>query len=96
MTYAAGVKTKLKKLEQAGFGNVPVCMAKTQYSFSDDPKKLCAPTGFNVTVRDVKISACAGFVVAYTGEIMTMPGLPKVPQATVIDIDESGKISGLM
>ncbi len=96
VTYAAGVKTKLKKLEQAGFANVPVCMAKTQYSFSDDPKKLCAPTGFNVTVRDVKISAGAGFVVAYTGEIMTMPGLPKVPQATVIDIDESGKISGLM
>ncbi len=96
VSYAAGVRTKLRKLEQAGFGNVPVCMAKTQYSFSDDPKKLCAPTGFTVTVRDVKISAGAGFVVAYTGEIMTMPGLPKVPQATVIDIDDTGRISGLM
>ncbi len=96
VSYAAGVKSKLKKLEEAGFRNVPVCMAKTQYSFSDDPKKLCAPTGFTVTVRDVKISAGAGFVVAYTGEIMTMPGLPKVPQATVIDIDDSGRISGLM
>ncbi len=94
--YAAGVKTKLRKLEQAGYAKVPVCMAKTQYSFSDDPKKLCAPSGFKVTVRDVKISAGAGFVVAYTGEIMTMPGLPKVPQATVIDIDENGKITGLM
>ena len=73
-----------------------MCMAKTQYSFSDDPKKLCAPTGFTVTVRDVKISAGAGFMVVYTGEIMTMPGLPKVPQATVIDVDESGRISGLM
>ena len=79
-----------------GFTNVPVCMAKTQYSFSDDPKKLCAPEGFTVSVRDVKASAGAGFVVVYTGEIMTMPGLPKVPQATVIDIDDNGKITGLM
>ena len=96
VSYAPGVRTKIRKLEEAGFAGVPVCMAKTQYSFSDDPKKLCAPTGFAVTVRDVKISAGAGFMVVYTGEIMTMPGLPKVPQATVIDVDESGRISGLM
>ena len=96
VSYAPGVKTKMKKLEAAGFAGVPVCMAKTQYSFSDDPKKLCAPTGFTVTVRDVKVSAGAGFIVVYTGEIMTMPGLPKVPQATVIDVDENGRISGLM
>ncbi|MBQ2049534.1 MAG: formate--tetrahydrofolate ligase [Spirochaetales bacterium] len=96
VSYAPGVRTKIRKLEEAGFAGVPVCMAKTQYSFSDDPKKLCAPTGFTVTVRDVKISAGAGFMVVYTGEIMTMPGLPKVPQATVIDVDESGRISGLM
>ena len=96
VSYGAGVKTKLKKLEALGFGKCPVCMAKTQYSFSDDPKKLCAPTDFTVSVRDVKASAGAGFVVVYTGEIMTMPGLPKVPQATVIDVDENGKITGLM
>ena len=96
VSYAPGVRTKIKKLEAAGFAGVPVCMAKTQYSFSDDPKKLCAPTDFTVTVRDVKISAGAGFMVVYTGEIMTMPGLPKVPQATVIDVDENGTISGLM
>ena len=96
VSYAPGVKTKLKKLEAAGFRNVPVCMAKTQYSFSDDPKKLCAPEGFTVSVRDVKASAGAGFVVVYTGEIMTMPGLPKVPQAEVIDVDDSGRITGLM
>ena len=96
VSYAPGVRTKIRKLEEAGFAGVPVCMAKTQYSFSDDPKKLCAPTGFTVTVRDVKISAGAGFMVVYTGEIMTMPGLPKVPQATVIDVDENGRISGLM
>ena len=70
-------------------------MAKTQYSFSDDPKKLGAPTGFTVTVRNVKISAGAGFIVALTGEIMTMPGLPKVPAAMNIDVDENGRISGL-
>lgn len=96
VSYAAGLKTKIRKLEAMGFTNVPVCMAKTQYSFSDDPKKLCAPEGFTVSVRDVKASAGAGFVVVYTGEIMTMPGLPKVPQATVIDIDDNGKITGLM
>ena len=74
---------------------MPVCMAKTQYSFSDDAKKLGAPRDFRITVRNVKVSAGAGFVVALTGDIMTMPGLPKVPAAERIDVDETGKISGL-
>ena len=74
---------------------MPICMAKTQYSFTDDQTKLGAPEGFTVTVRNVKVSAGAGFLVALTGEIMTMPGLPKVPAAERIDVDENGKISGL-
>ena len=74
---------------------MPICMAKTQYSFSDDPKLLGAPTGFNITVREVKVNAGAGFVVALTGSIMTMPGLPKVPAANGMDIAESGEIIGL-
>ena len=78
-----------------GYGNLPVCMAKTQYSFSDDPLKLGAPTGFTVTVRNVKVSAGAGFIVVLTGDIMTMPGLPKRPAAENIDVDENGKIIGL-
>lgn len=86
---------EIKKLEDLGFGNMPVCMAKTQYSFSDDMKKLGAPRNFRITVRNVKVSAGAGFVVALTGDIMTMPGLPKVPAAERIDVDETGKISGL-
>ena len=86
---------ELKKLEDLGFGSMPVCMAKTQYSFSDDAKKLGAPRDFRITVRNVKVSAGAGFVVALTGDIMTMPGLPKVPAAERIDVDETGKISGL-
>ena len=86
---------QLAKLEQLGFGGCPVCIAKTQYSFSDDPAKLGAPEGFTVTVRNVKISAGAGFVVALTGDIMTMPGLPKVPAAEGIDVDEQGRITGL-
>ena len=86
---------ELKKLEDLGFGGMPVCMAKTQYSFSDDAKKLGAPRDFRITVRNVKVSAGAGFVVALTGDIMTMPGLPKVPAAERIDVDETGKISGL-
>jgi len=84
-----------KKLEELGFGNMPICMAKTQYSFSDDPTKLGAPTNFNVQVRNLKVSSGAGFIVALTGEIMTMPGLPKVPAAEKIDVDENGVISGL-
>lgn len=86
---------ELKKLEKLGFAGMPVCMAKTQYSFSDDQTKLGAPRGFRITVRNAKVSAGAGFVVALTGDIMTMPGLPKVPAACRIDVDETGKISGL-
>ncbi|MEG0301678.1 formate--tetrahydrofolate ligase [Gordonibacter sp.] len=86
---------ELQKLEKLGFGGMPVCMAKTQYSFSDDQTKLGAPRGFRITVRNAKVSAGAGFVVALTGDIMTMPGLPKVPAAERIDVDETGKISGL-
>ena len=82
-------------LEEMGFTKCPVCMAKTQYSFSDDMTKLGAPTGFTVTVRNLKISAGAGFIVVLTGDIMTMPGLPKVPAAEKIDVDSTGKISGL-
>ena len=74
---------------------MPICMAKTQYSFSDDPKLLGAPTGFNITVREVRVNAGAGFIVALTGSIMTMPGLPKVPAANGMDITETGEIVGL-
>jgi formate--tetrahydrofolate ligase len=88
-------KAQARKLTRLGFGNVPICMAKTQYSFSDDPALLGAPSGFKVTVRSLKISAGAGFIVALTGEIMTMPGLPPVPAAEKIDVDNTGKISGL-
>ena len=95
VTWGAGVKTQLKKLTEMGFGSLPVCMAKTQYSFSDNAKKLGAPEGFKVTIRNVKISAGAGFVVVLTGDIMTMPGLPPVPSAEKIDVDENGVISGL-
>ncbi|MDR3123267.1 MAG: formate--tetrahydrofolate ligase [Treponema sp.] len=86
---------QMAQLEKLGYGKVPVCMAKTQYSFSDDPKLLGAPRGFTLTVRNLKISAGAGFIVALTGDIMTMPGLPPVPAAEKIDVDSSGKISGL-
>ena len=86
---------QIKTLEELGFDKVPVCIAKTQYSFSDDMTKLGAPTGFKITVRSLKISAGAGFIVVLTGNIMTMPGLPKVPAAEKIDVDENGKISGL-
>ncbi|SHH48783.1 Formate-tetrahydrofolate ligase [Sporobacter termitidis DSM 10068] len=91
----ANAVKQCKQLEDLGFGNVPICMAKTQYSFSDDPAKLGAPKNFKVTVRNLKISAGAGFIVALTGDVMTMPGLPKVPSAEKIDVDASGKISGL-
>lgn len=74
---------------------MPVCMAKTQYSFSDDPKRLGAPRGFTITVRNLRVAAGAGFVVALTGDIMTMPGLPKHPAAERIDVDETGRITGL-
>ena len=86
---------QLKTLTELGFSKLPVCMAKTQYSFSDDMTKLGAPENFTITVRNVKVSAGAGFIVALTGEIMTMPGLPKIPAAEKIDVDETGKITGL-
>ena len=85
----------LRQLEEQGFGGLPVCMAKTQYSFSDDPKRLGAPEGFRITVRDLRVSAGAGFVVALTGDIMTMPGLPRVPAAEKIDVTPDGRITGL-
>ena len=88
-------KKQVKQLTDLGFGDLPICMAKTQYSFSDDPALLGAPKGFTVTVRNVKVSAGAGFLVALTGDIMTMPGLPKVPAAEKIDVDEDGQITGL-
>ena len=88
-------KEDLAKIKKLGFEKLPVCMAKTQYSFSDDQLKLGAPENFNITVRKLKISAGAGFIVALTGNILTMPGLPKIPAAEGIDVDESGKIIGL-
>ena len=91
----ANAQKQAKQLEAMGFGNCPICVAKTQYSLTDDQTKLGAPKDFEVTVRNLKISAGAGFIVALTGEIMTMPGLPKVPAAERIDVDETGKISGL-
>ena len=91
----ANAQKQAKQLEALGFGNCPICVAKTQYSLTDDQTKLGAPTDFEVTVRNLKISAGAGFIVALTGEIMTMPGLPKVPAAERIDVDETGKITGL-
>ena len=86
---------QIAQLETYGFKNYPICIAKTQYSFSDDPTKLGAPEGFNVTVKNVKVSAGAGFIVVLTGDILTMPGLPKVPAAERIDVDENGVITGL-
>ena len=89
------VRNKLHNLEKAGYGHLPVCIAKTQYSFSSDPKLLGAPEHFDLTVRDVRLAAGAEFVIVYCGDIMTMPGLPKVPAAEVIDVDENGQITGL-
>ena len=86
---------QIKKLEALGFSKFPVCIAKTQYSFSDDATKLGAPEGFTVTVKNIKVSAGAEFIVVLTGDILTMPGLPKVPAAEKIDVDENGVISGL-
>ncbi|NLM62660.1 MAG: formate--tetrahydrofolate ligase [Clostridiales bacterium] len=93
--FLPAVRKQIKRLEKLGFGKLPVCMAKTQYSFSDNANLLGAPRNFRITVRDIKVSAGAGFIVALTGEIMTMPGLPKVPAAEMIDVDPTGKISGL-
>ena len=88
-------KAKIEILEKQGYGNLPICVAKTQYSFSDDVTLLGAPNGFNIHVRDVKVSSGAGFIVVYTGTVMTMPGLPKIPAAENIDVDDSEKIKGL-
>ncbi len=93
--FTPNAKAQIKRLSELGFDKMPICMAKTQYSFSDNAALLGAPEGFMVTVRNVKVSAGAGFIVALTGDIMTMPGLPKVPAAEKIDVDENGKISGL-
>ncbi|MBO6014246.1 MAG: formate--tetrahydrofolate ligase [Oscillospiraceae bacterium] len=95
VSIAPAAEKQIAKLEELGFGSCPVCIAKTQYSFSDDPLKLGAPENFTVSVKNVRISAGAGFVVVLTGDIMTMPGLPKVPAAEKIDVDENGRISGL-
>ncbi len=95
VTFTPAAKKQIEQLNALGFNNVPVCIAKTQYSFSDNPALLGAPSGFTVTVRNVKVSAGAGFIVVLTGDIMTMPGLPKVPAAEKIDVDDNGKIIGL-
>ena len=95
VTYTAQAEKAIKEIEGLGFGNIPVCVAKTQYSLSDDPTKLGRPENFKITVSDVRLSAGAGFVVVYTGSIMTMPGLPKVPAAEKIDCDNEGNITGL-
>ena len=95
VAFTGPAEKELRQLEALGYGKLPVCMAKTQYSFSDDPAKLGAPEGFTLTVRKLKVSAGAGFIVALTGDIMTMPGLPKSPAAERIDVDEDGRISGL-
>ena len=95
VAFLPAAKKQIAALSALGFDKLPVCVAKTQYSFSDDPTKLGAPEGFTVTIKNVKVSAGAGFVVVLTGDIMTMPGLPKVPAAEKIDVDENGKITGL-
>ena len=95
VNYTAAAKKQLAKLTELGFGDLPVCMAKTQYSLSDDPALLGRPENFDITVREAYVSAGAGFVVVLTGAVMTMPGLPKQPAAFGIDVDESGKITGL-
>lgn len=93
--FSDDAKAKIEILEKQGYGNLPICVAKTQYSFSDDATLLGAPNGFNIHVRDVKVSSGAGFIVVYTGTVMTMPGLPKIPAAENIDVDDSEKIKGL-
>jgi len=95
VAFGAGVLRQLKAMEDEGFGRCPVCIAKTQYSFSDNPKALCAPTGHTLHIRQVRLSAGAGFVVAFAGDIIAMPGLPKAPAAEAIDVSEDGQIVGL-
>jgi formate--tetrahydrofolate ligase len=93
--FVDGAKTSLRQIEDLGYGNLPICMAKTPMSLTDNPKIAGRPKGFRITVSHAKASAGAGFVVVYTGNIMTMPGLPKRPAALDIDIDDQGRISGL-
>ena len=95
VSIAPAAQKQIANLEKLGFSKLPVCIAKTQYSFSDDATLLGAPSGFTVTVKNVKVSAGAGFIVVLTGEIMTMPGLPKSPAAERIDVTDDGKIIGL-
>ncbi len=95
VNYTSAAQKQLEKLEGLGFGNLPICMAKTQYSLSDDPALLGRPENFSINVREAYVSAGAGFVVVLTGEVMTMPGLPKKPAAFSIDVDGSGMITGL-
>jgi formate--tetrahydrofolate ligase len=95
VTITAAAKKQIQQLTELGFDKMPICMAKTQFSFSDDASKIGAPRGFKITVRELKVNAGAGFLVAKTGDIMTMPGLPKVPASDKIDVDENGKITGL-
>ena len=95
VAFTPNAEKQIRQLTELGFDKMPICMAKTQYSLTDDAAKLGAPTGFTITVRNIKVSAGAGFLVALTGDIMTMPGLPKVPAAERIDVDQTGKISGL-
>lgn len=95
VVFEGSAKKQLEQIKELGFDNLPVCMAKTQYSFSDNPSLKCAPTGFDIHVRELVVKAGAGFIVVKTGDIMTMPGLPKIPSAEHIDVDNSGKISGL-
>ena len=93
--FTAAAKKQLREIEELGFDRMPVCMAKTQYSLSDDATKLGRPSGFRITVRELRVSAGAGFIVALTGNILTMPGLPKHPAAENMDIDKDGRIVGL-
>ena len=95
VNYSPEAQKAIAKIEDMGYGNLPVCMAKTQYSLSDDKDKLGRPEGFEISIRDVYISAGAGFVVVLTGNVMTMPGLPKHPAAYDIDVTDDGKITGL-
>jgi formate--tetrahydrofolate ligase len=95
VAYTDDANKKIKQIEDLGFGGLPICIAKTQYSFSDNQSLLGRPEGFEVTVKDAKVSAGAGFIVVFTGNIMTMPGLPKRPAAERIDVDADGRISGL-
>ncbi|MEG0115947.1 MAG: formate--tetrahydrofolate ligase, partial [Hydrogenoanaerobacterium sp.] len=95
VTYTQQAEKKLKEIEALGKSELPICVAKTQYSLSDNPAKLGRPCGFNITVKDIKLSAGAGFIVVYCGDIMTMPGLPKTPAANLIDVTADGHITGL-